>query len=90
MSTLTERKLRQQLKTSRQTVHLLNGTVSSQRERVESLQHQVHLGLNQLKASQAKPDISMIEARTKLASQVGQLVEAVSKAVVFLVGKEAL
>lgn len=33
-------------------------------------------------------DTSMIDSRTKLASQMGQMVEAVAKAVIYLIGKE--
>lgn len=35
-------------------------------------------------------DIQMLETRVKLASSVGQLVEATSKAVMFIVGKEVM
>lgn len=39
---------------------------------------------------QVKNDLDMMRERVKLASSLGQLVEAVSKAVVFVISKEAL
>lgn len=35
-------------------------------------------------------DLQMLEARIKLASNVGQMVEAVSKAITYIVGKEVM
>lgn len=35
-------------------------------------------------------DLSMIDARNRMLSNLGQLVEAVSKAIVYVVGKELL
>lgn len=42
------------------------------------------------KKAQERLDTQMLDARIKLASNLGQLVEAVSKAVTYVIGKEVL
>lgn len=82
------------LRLARQTVKLQKNTIDALQAQVlrqiDTIRDRDALAALLRQRLDAKVDNSMIEARSKLASQVGQLVEAVSKAVVMLVGKEQL
>ena len=58
----------------------LRSALTEQKRLTEEWKNRYHTSL----------DIKMLEARIKLASSVGQLVEATSKAVTFIVGKEVM
>lgn len=66
----------------------LHYELDKQRREAGNLKFQLDRALE--KTAPPKPDLSMVEARIKLLSQLGQLVEATSKAVVWAVGKEQL
>lgn len=55
-----------------------------------ALQEQRKLTIHWETKAKERLDVQMLEARMKLANSLGQMIEATSKAVQFIVGKEVM
>jgi cellulose biosynthesis protein BcsQ len=76
----TVRSLQEELRAAHQMINDLQSREFTQRARAEELERQ----------RMVRVDTTMIQERIKLANALGQMIEATSKAVMFIIAKEAV